>query len=371
MGLPEPEKPAREGERPAPRPEEPAAPVLAQSAPADPVNLWEEAGRELARSQQQGAVPAAEPTAARAEVADTPWTPRAEKSGVRFLQRAGRGLLWGVVVLAAVTGVRAWFIPPKVHIPPPPPANNGPVYPTADAQATAALFTRAYLGWDEAAPQARAAALASLLTAGSDTTMGWDGHGHQDVLDVQPAAVTVGQQGQARVRVLALIRSAVPPAQGAPAPVARWVALEVPVVESAGRIAVTGEPGLVGVPAQGPAAVQVTAPPTDSAMTTTTQPTVDQFLKAYAASQTASTPTTTSATAPGANIPPLPAGFTYGGLVSWTVDAGSGDTRIGTARVSWTLSGAVVEQTYRIELTRVSSASAQTWQVADVRGGTL
>ncbi|MFD9593079.1 conjugal transfer protein [Kitasatospora sp. NPDC059973] len=340
-----------------------------QSVPTGPVSLWEEAGRELARSQQQGTPPAAAPTAPPPSAADTPWTPQAEKSGVRFAQRLGRGLLWGVVVLACVTGLRSWFFPPKVHIPPPAPASTGPTYPTADAQAAAALFTRAYLGWDEAAPQARAAALASLLPSGSDTTMGWDSHGHQDVLAVQAAAVTVGQQGQARVRVLALIRSAVTPAQGAPAPPAQWVALEVPVAQSAGRVVVTGEPGLVGVPAQGPAAPHVTAAPSDSAMTTATQPIVDQFLKAYAAAQTTST--TTSATAPGANIPPLPAGFTYGGLTSWTVDVGQGNTRTGTARVSWTVAGAVIEQTYRVELTQVSSASAQTWQVADVHGGTL
>ncbi|MFD8597719.1 conjugal transfer protein [Kitasatospora sp. NPDC059646] len=349
-----------------------------QSVPTGPGGLWEEAGRELARSQPAAAAPSVP-----ASAAAVPWTPHTERSGVRFLQRAGRTLLWGVVGIAAVTGVRAWFIPPKVHIPQQQGATNtGPVYPTAEAQATAAMFARTYLSWDAADRQSRAAALAALLPTGTDTAMGWDGHGRQDVLAVEAAGVTVGEQGQARVRVLALIRPAAAPTTGAAvpatpapgataaAPSAQWVALEVPVGQSAGRIVVTGEPGLVGVPARGPAPSQAPVTPTDTEMATTTHPIVETFLRAYATGA-ATAPTTTSATAPGASIPPLPAGFGFGNLSSWTVDTATGDTRTGTARVSWTVSGASIEQTYRVELTRVSSAQAQTWQVAAIHGGSL
>ncbi|MGO4747324.1 conjugal transfer protein, partial [Streptomyces sp. 2MCAF27] len=95
-----------------------------------------------------------------------------------------------------------------------------------------------------------------------------------------------------------------------------------------------------------------------------TEGAVERFLRAYASGDT------DSVTAPGASVPPLPEGIKFKALSSWSADKGSGDDRTGTARVDWELGGAVVEQTYRVELTRVSSADAQRWQVAAVRGGT-
>jgi hypothetical protein len=361
MGLPE---PVAEPHQVKGEPGEQAVvpPQNEDAPPARPANPWESAGLELAKTHQQASGPIGPQSPAPAPAA--PWVPHDEKSGTRALRRFGRGLLWSVVVLAAVTGVRSWIVPPKVHVPPPAPVKQADPYPAADAQATAAMFARAYLSWDDATAPARASALAMLLPAGSDTTMGWDGHGHQDVLDVLPAAVTPGDQGQARVRVLVLVRAGA--AQGAPALPSRWVALEVPVAQSAGRMVVTGEPGLVGVPAEGPAAPRLTVAEADPALTGPTRLIVDQFFKSYA-----TTGGTSAATAPGATIPPLPSGMTYNGLTSWSIDAGSGDTRTGTARVSWLVAGAAVEQTYRVSLTRVSSASAQTWQVADVHGGLL
>ena len=371
MGLPEPEvktgQSAAKPDKPpkAKRKPEPSA-VPAQSDAVRTSNPWETAGLELARTHQQQTavlvedVPAAVP-------AGSPWPTHNERSGMRFAQKFGRGVLWALVVVAVATGVRSWFIPPKVHLPPPAPVKTAAPYPVAEAQATAAMFARTYLSWDEGTASVRAAELAALLPAGTDPTMGWDGHGHQDVLQVQAAGVTLGSQQQARVRVLALVRAAA--ATGAPTPAPQWIALEVPVVATAGQIEVTGEPGLVGVPAQGPTAPRLTVTESDSALGTTTQPIVDSFLKSYAAGNAAGT--TGTATAPGATIPPLPTGFKYQGLTGWSIDTGTGDTRTGTARVSWTVAGATLEQTYRITLTRVSSASAQTWQVADVHGGQL
>ncbi|MEU7153826.1 conjugal transfer protein [Streptomyces sp. NPDC045456] len=354
MGLPEPARGQGE-EAPASAPQQ-----------AKPSNPWESAGATLAAKQRAATSSSIEPSSSPTSSGPrTPWTPQEERSGAVFARRFGRGLLWTVMILAMVTGVRAWIIPPKVDVPPAPKASTGPSYPAAEAQAVAARFSRAYLAWDQAKPQDRAALLAAVMPAGSDTSIGWDGHGRQDVLAVQPGAVTTGSQHQARVRVEALIKPG-PPADGkAPDPPARWVGLDVPVVETGGRIVVTGQPGLVGIPTKGPKAPALDTTKTDQELTAETEGVVDRFFRAYAHGDT------DAVTAPGKTVPPLPEGIEYKALVTWSIDQGSGTDRTGTARVSWTLGQGAVEQTYRVELTRVSSTDAARWQVADVHGGTL
>ncbi|MGW5336189.1 conjugal transfer protein [Streptomyces bauhiniae] len=335
------------------------------------MNPWESAGAELrqqtaAATTQNGARP---PASSRSS--GTPWTPQDERSGAVFARRFGRGLVWFVLILAAVTGVRAWFIPPKAPAPKAPPVRAESTYPKEAAQAVAARFARAYLGWDEDKAAEREQLLASVLTADTDATMGWDGHGRQDVLAVQPGAVNTTTEHQARVRVDVLVRTvkeAEPPAKGKKVPTpaedpARWIGLDVPVVETAGRVAVTGAPGLVGIPERGPRAPELATPQTDADLSAATQGTVAGFFKAYAAGDTS------AVSAPGANVPALPAGIEYKALVSWSVDTGSGEDRTGTAVVSWTIGGASVEQVYRVTITRVSTSDAQRWQVDDVRGG--
>ncbi|MCX4690949.1 conjugal transfer protein [Streptomyces sp. NBC_01408] len=377
MGLPEPVDRNKQGltaglsrqdEKPAP-----------QSA-----NPWEAAGAELAARDRASAEPG-EP-AGRPTPPAVPWVPQDENSGVVFARRLGRGLLWAVVALAAVTGVRAWVVPPKAPTAASAPAQAAPSYPTADAQAAAARFARAYLGWDEARKEERAALLASVLPVGADSAMGWDGKGRQEVLAVQPGAVTPGEAARALVRVDVLIRSSssagpsASPVPGSSAdspagpaggttprvePGARWVGLDVPVVQASGRFTVTGRPGLVGMPAAGPKLPDTPAVQTDAELTGQTKGTVEKFFAAYAGGDTE------SVSAPGAQLPALPQGIEFKALVSWSVDTSGNADRSGTAQVSWALGGATVEVAYRVKLTRVSSSGAQRWQVADIRGGTL
>ncbi|MFF4392941.1 hypothetical protein ACFY0G_40405 [Streptomyces sp. NPDC001552] len=295
--------------------------------------------------------------------------PEDESSGLVFARRFGRGLLWAVVALAAITGVRAWVIPTKVQTAAPPPVQAAPAYPTAEAQAVAGRFGRAYLGWDETKKEERAALLAALLSAGAETTMGWDGKGRQEVLAVQPGAVTPSAAGRAVARVDVLIKpvqAADPNANPAPPQLpARWVGLDVPVIATGGRVVVTGHPGLVGIPAAGPKVPDAPAVQTDAALTSQTKDIVGKFFAAYAGGDTE------SVSAPGAHLPPLPQGIEFKGLASWSVDSANGADREGTARVLWALGSANVEMSYRVKLTRVSSSDAQRWQVADLRGGTL
>nr|AAS45801.1 SLV.18 [Streptomyces lavendulae] len=352
-----------------------------------PVNPWETAAAQLKAEQAATTpTPAAAPAAKqRTPQESAPWVTVEERSGSAFARRLGRGTLWALVVLLVLVGTKSLLLPKKTAAPAAAP-NTGqgtPAYPTAEAQVTASRFVRAYLSWDEKDPAARAAQLAAVLPEGADTSAGWSGKGRQEVLAVEPGSVTPTTQQQARVRVDVLIRPAadtLAPAQGgqpAPsasptaspsgpaAPSAYWIGMDVPVVQAAGRVIVSGQPGIVGVPAKGPRPPELKGPETDSGFSQHTSDTVSRFFKAYAAGGD-----TESVTAPGTSLPPLPAGITLTGVTSWTADKGSGSDRSGTARVSWQIGGAQLEQTYRIRLTRVASADAERWQVAGVTGGT-
>ncbi|MEU9237114.1 conjugal transfer protein [Streptomyces subrutilus] len=340
-----------------------------------PVNPWETAAHEL--RAQQNAPAAAGAQAGQSAQSAAPWTTVEERSGTAFVRRLGRGLLWTMVGLLTLLGAKALLFPkkPVVVAAPSAPSQTAPAYPVEDAQAVAARYARAYLSWDEKDAASRAAQLAAVLPEGADATAGWNGKGQQDVVTVEPGSVTVAGQ-QARVRVDVLVRaassSAAPPAPGGqPATAtpatsaARWIGLDVPVVQAGGRIVVSGAPGIVGVPAAGPKAPELAAPESDAEFSKQTAETVSKFFKAYSGGGD-----TESVTAPGAWVPPLPPGFTLVGVTSWNVDKGSGADRTGTARVAWQTSGAQLEQTYRIRLTRVTSSDAERWQVASLHGGT-
>ncbi|MEW2310660.1 conjugal transfer protein [Streptomyces sp. NPDC006864] len=331
------------------------------------MNPWEEAARQLKAPapEQHPARPSQAPAGPAPAAPAAPWSPVEERPGATAARSTGRAVLWGIVGLFALLGVKAVIWPGggagdgKGAVRPGP-ARTAPAYPVADAQALAARFTHAYLAWDEDAPQVRAEALAAVLPPDTAPALGWDRKGRQTVLAVQPGPVTRAAHRTARVRVEALVKPDAAPA--------RWVGLDVPVVQTpaasgSARLAVTGPPGLVGLPATGPRLPDLPAPEADTKLSERTEETVRGFFAAYAGGDTE------TITAPGASVPPLPEGLELVSVVSWTADAGSGDNRTGTARVSWSTGGARIEQTYRVGLTRVASASAQRWQVSAVSGG--
>ncbi len=319
---------------------------------------WADAAQRLKETEQA--------TATReAQAGQMPWTVQEERSAARFARGFGRGLLWLAVGLAALTGIREWVYPndddsPAVTAP----ADDGPDFPTDDAQAVAGRFTRAYLSWDEENPEQRAALLAPDLPAGADTDAGWDGAGRQQVLAVQPGQVSITSDTTARVQVTALVQSAPPQAgEEAAVPVQRWMSLEVPVTVAGGRVVVSGSPGLVGVPESGPRITAPATPDADLALSNDTREVVTDFFAAYAAGDIS------AELAPGSTLPALPTGTGFEAVQSWSVDDGSGDARTGTAVVIWRVADAQLTQTYRVELTRVTASGGQRWQVADIHGG--
>ncbi len=338
-------------------------------------NPWEVAARQLQEQRAEPAAPAHRPEPGPEPVAAgpaAPWAVVDEHSGAAFARRFGRGVLWVLVGALALLGAKSVLIPKKAPAPAQQaaPAQSGPSYPADEARAVAARYARAYLAWDEKTPENRAAMLAAVLPDGADTAAGWDGRGRQEVLAVEPGTVTPAAQRQARVRVDVLVRTPAPApskpgAPAAPASPAYWVGLDVPVVQAGGRVVVTGSPGMVGVPATGPAAPELTGPQADGPFSDQTTETVKTFFAAYAAGETE------TVAAPGAVVPPLPSGIALVAVESWTADQGEGADRTGTARVTWQLGGARLEQSYRVRLTRVVSTSAQRWQVASVLGGSV
>lgn len=296
-----------------------------------------------------------------------------EKSFGVFARIFGRGLLWTIVALAAITGIRQWLVPAQQPPAPDRVAEEEPAFPAAEAQAVAARWAHAYLHWDEDDPERRAVLLAADMAAGADAAAGWDGNGRQSVLLVVPGEVTVTGEDRARVHVTLLVEPQEPAAEPADEEEAeelpagesgpRWMALEIPVTLAKERVVVAGSPGLVGVPDSGP---QLPARPQaehDMELSGETRDVVARFFREYAAGDI------TAELAPGSTLPNLPPGVAFGDVQSWSVDQGSGDARHGTAVVIWRLSGAQLTQSYRVELTRVSASSGQRWQVADIHGG--
>ncbi|WP_073780576.1 conjugal transfer protein [Streptomyces sp. MJM1172] len=359
LNLPEPREPADASQPSRQKPRKPE-PV---SVPAGAAR-WVEAGQRVQGERAEAVDVAAEPSQTRKSTA--PWTVEEERSGTKFMVKFGRVVLWFVVGLAAFTGVRSWVSPDKTPQQAPVQVQQPEAYPVQEAQAVASRFAVSYLTFDEAAPQARATALARDLPKGRDAATGWNSKGKQSVAQVIPGVVTDLGGKRARVHVEVLVNAPAEPAKdNLPARPAeqKWVGLEVPVFQTSGRIVVTGEPGIVGVPTSGPTVTEQRSVTSDLKLSALTKPVIDGFFAEYGKGEVE------SVTAPGAVVAPLPTGMTLKSVQSWTADQGSGGDRTGTAVVIWQFSGAELEMTYRVQLTRVASAAAERWQVADVRGG--
>ncbi|KOU43552.1 hypothetical protein ADK54_17260 [Streptomyces sp. WM6378] len=294
------------------------------------------------------------------------WAEEEESSGRSAARRAGRVAIWLVIGLAAFTGVRTWIFPAKPPAPvekadPQAEAKKNDV-PEAEAQEVAARFARAYMTWNAQDPDTRAKELGADLAKGTDPKLGWNGAGVQLVAQTIPGTVTQVGGKRARVRVDVRVSTVTNNGKGQQTATS-WRGLEVPVAQGEGRVVVTGQPAIVGMPTAAGYTAPA-APEADLQLSGQTRDTVRDFLKAWAAGSA------DQAAAPGADIQPLGAGLALDSLDSWAVDAGGGDKRVGTASVRWQLGGAQLQQTYQITLIKVSASSASRWQVAAVTAKT-
>ena len=242
-------------------------------------------------------------------------------SGGRWVVWTLRIVAWVVLLVIGYRGVLAIVSGSASSgrgAAPAPSAAPGSTFPATQAEAYAMQFGSAYLNFSPATAPSRAGLLATMLPAGVDSQLGWNGVGTQTLQSEQVSAIQVQNPHKAIVTLLAEINHS------------QLIELGVPVYTSGGRFVVTGEPALLPVPK---AAVAPTAPvqSVDASAVSALQAQLPAFFRAYA---DGSQDTLSRFLVQGARVTGLNGAVTYHQLVSVTAPPG-GATRTITAVVSW------------------------------------
>lgn len=136
-----------------------------------------------------------------------------------------------------------------------------------------------------------------------------------------------------------------------------WVGVLVPMQLTQGRASVRAEPKIVGIPAPAPLR-GADLGDTDTDLSAATLDNVSQFFTAWSGGDAS------GVVAPGAVIASPPSDWGSATVITWKVAQGSGDTRRGTATVTWTIGDSTLTTTYTVTIARVSAGSADRWQVS-------
>lgn len=318
------------------------------------------------------------------------WTIEEEHPMSKYGRRAARVLVFALVAVLVLVGLRTLINGPEAVEPVSDPAAD---FPTSQAQGVAARFTTNYLtsSEDEGAQQERATGLSLDVAGGSSVDTEWTGEGATRVLSAYPAGITHEDDGRtAYVTVAAQVETTQSDAQDEtdasesseqrsdkeaskkpdedaqepmPETSTRWVALSVPVQVVADRPVVAGTPAFVSLPRPGRVIEPPKDEPTDEATTRATEAGVEAFFKAYAGSDGAALE---QATAPGSSLRPLGAGIEFSALRDWRVETGGADHRTGHATVTWSIGDSTVDQNYRVTLASISSGTQESWRVSSV-----
>lgn len=183
---------------------------------------------------------------------------------------------------------------------------------------------------------------------------GWDGSGKLSVLASYVVRTT--PLDAQRVDVLVAVHVTNEGDEKAQAKVSGWIGVMVPIVVSAERASVAGEPALAGIP--GP--TQTVRPErldVDRELTEATRADAAAFVRAWAAGDAA------ALAAPGAQIDSPPTGLATATLDDWRVGAGQGQERDAQATITWSIGASKVTCHYRLILTQVASGQGSRWQV--------
>lgn len=279
---------------------------------------------------------------------------RHQSAGGRWLVWAGRGVLWAVLLLVGVNGLRATFAPATpAAVAPSTPAAVAPVFPGEAAKAYAARFAADWLTFDEQAQDRRRQVLAGY---GPAAGQGWNGAGHQTVATVVPGEVKPLGGQAAVVTVAAQVTSWKDGQPGAP----RWVHLAIPLAaDASGRLAITDTPAFVAAPPAAP------SPPAasgevkrDAPLEQALRAPLTGFFKAWASGSPAEL---SYYLAPATNLAGLKGAVGFDALEALTAPAG-GPQRQVLARVRWRQGQALLTTTYRLDVIERESR----WYVAAV-----
>lgn len=288
--------------------------------------------------------------------------------GGRWLVWTGRAVLWALIVVIVVNGVRAPFerFTQRSGSGGASPVSPDTGFPITRATSFAGQFAAVYLNFEAVRSQERAARLAPYLPDGAEPQFGWDGLGRMAAGAVQPYGSEVVDEENIVVTVAFQSGS-------------RRQLLSVPVFYDAGadRFVVSGRPAILPAPA--PADLPpVGAGERDDAAEAELRTPLADFFKAYAASDTVSLQRYAAA---GVTLEGFGGAFTFVNLKDLAVPAGGGTSRDVTATVVWGVpSGAApsaspspsdpgdmggkLEQSYRLTVVK----QGDKWFVKDIRG---
>ncbi|MEU6041829.1 conjugal transfer protein [Actinomadura sp. NPDC047616] len=280
-------------------------------------------------------------------------------SGGRWWVWVGRAVLWALIIVIVVNGVRApfeRFTAEETGTSGAPRPGKGARFPSSAAGAFALQFANVYLNYDQKNAPAREEQLRAFLPDGSDGQFGWNGVGRLQVQSVNVAGVDAKDDHNGVVTVLARSQD-------------KWLRLAVPVyAANASSLVVSGRPALL--PPPGKAALpQQGVRERDGALESELQPILGTFFPAYASSNQA----TLSRFSDGATIGGLADTVTFYQVREIIAPRGPAGERTVTATVAWQLpgtgpagAGGELEQTYELVMIKKGS----TWYVRDIRGAT-
>jgi hypothetical protein len=281
-------------------------------------------------------------------------------AGGRWGVWIGRAILWAVLIVVVVNGVRAIFL--RVTQPPSPASTSAQQpsqssgFPASLAQAFALQFGQIYLNFDPAHADLRAQQLAAFIPSGAGQQFGWNGAGRMQLQSEQVAGINVQDAHNALVQLLVRMNG-------------QLMELSVPIYAASGGMVVSGEPALLPPPAPvNPSSAQA-AGSSDLATQNEFQSSIlPAFLTAYAAGDTA---TLSRYLAKGFSITGLGGVVSYNSIQSLTVPQG-GSKRDITVTVRWQLpsQGGTAQATLDVTYEMTWIYQSGTWSVETITGST-
>jgi Conjugative transposon protein TcpC len=274
-------------------------------------------------------------------------------AGGRWLVWVFRAVVWAALLVVGYRGVAAIVAgtPATTAVTAQPVLPSSSGFPASLAKAYALQFGDIYLNYSPAAAGQRAGELSAFLPPGTtDSQLGWNGAGSQQLQSEQVASITVQDSHHAIVTLLTMVSG-------------HLMELGVPIYSADGGLVVSGEPALLPAPARvNPPQPQGTAsdPTTQAALETQ----LPAFFQAYASGGQA---TLDRFLATGAQVTGLGGTVTFSSISQLDVPAG-GTTRHITVTVVWHVAGTAPAA----KSSRVSSAPAgveNTYEMTVVQQG--
>jgi hypothetical protein len=278
----------------------------------------------------------------------------------------GRAVLWALIVVIVVNGVRAPFERFTQQD-----ATTGSVavstdgFPVTQGTSFASQFAAVYLNFEAVRSQERAARLAPFLPDGAEPQFGWDGLGHMAAGAVQPYGIEITDSENAVVTLTYQSGS-------------RRQLLSVPIFYKTDtkKFVVSGRPGILPAPTSADLPPKL-APDRDEAAELELRTPLADFFKAYAASDTASLQRYAE---DGITLEGFGGAFTFVELKDLMVPLPGGAIRKVTATVVWGVPagatpsadptsdpgdiGGKLEQAYLLTVVK----QGDKWYVKDIRG---